>query len=210
MSSTWWKASCRQRTTQWWMPSPSSTKRLKTQSNFQTILVTIVRLDITVKLVRGQYLCNLLATSARARKFGQENHMAPGDQPDALKDLKPAEIAAVSLVLPDVQVFPQGQGLRMKGHSISFPQELGQDDVISHLPRLPANLCLVYIKGHPAKCFMSAGTRSGMPSSASRTATHTTPHSAWPGCSWHLPYQWSSRSARVSASTHMSYQTGAQ
>ena len=72
--------------------------------------------------------------------------MAPGDQPDALKDLKPAEIAAVSLVLPDVQVFPQGQGLRMKGHSISFPQELDQDDVISHRPRLPANLCLVYIK----------------------------------------------------------------
>ena len=103
-------------------------------------------LDITVKLVRGQFLCNLCTTSARARKFGQENRMAPGDQPDALKDLKPAEIAAVSLVLPVVQVFRQGQGLRMKGHSISFPQELGQDDVLSHLPRLPANLSLVYVK----------------------------------------------------------------
>jgi len=104
-------------------------------------------LDIVVKVVRGQPLCNLCSASAtRARKFGLANAMVPGDQPDQLQDLTMAETAAISLVLPVVQVFRQGTGLRMRGHSISFPQDLEAAEVLTHLPRLPADLNLIYVK----------------------------------------------------------------
>ena len=82
-------------------------------------------LDIVLKVVRGQLLCNLWsASAARARKFGPANAIVPGDQPDQLQDLTMAETAAILLDLRVVQVFRKGTGLRMRGHSISFPQDL--------------------------------------------------------------------------------------
>ena len=98
-------------------------------------------LDVGLVVTEGK--CNLCAAPVRARNFSALNNMDPGDQPSQLASLTPAEIAAVSLILPVMTVYRMGDSVRMKGHSISFPQEI--QETVDRLPRLPSNLSLVHI-----------------------------------------------------------------
>ena len=101
---------------------------------------------LKVNLVGDQHLCTLCGRqgSKRFRKFGPQNHMVPGDQPPELQGLSLAEVAAISLRLPVVSVYRQGQGNRMKGHSVSFPQDIVP--LVDELPRFPRDLNLIHIK----------------------------------------------------------------
>ena len=77
-------------------------------------------------------------------KFTAANNMLPGPLPPALQNLLPAEVAAISKILPIISVYRVGTSSRMKGYTISFPQNVS--DIVNRLPRTPQNLSIVYIR----------------------------------------------------------------
>ena len=114
--------------------------------------------DLFLKVSEG--LCSLCSGSkTRSRNFSAENSMDPGDQPPQLQGLTPAEIAAISLVLPVLTVYRMGDGMRMKGHSIAFPQDL--QPTINSLPRLPADLSIVFISSPSPRSSQVLHVRKG-------------------------------------------------
>ena len=59
--------------------------------------------------------------------FSTENDMDPGEQPQCLQILNTVEQAAVSLICPITCIYKlRGGGSKLKGHSISFPQDVQQ------------------------------------------------------------------------------------
>ena len=83
--------------------------------------------------------------------------MDPGEQPDCLKILNTVEQAAISLICPMICIYKlQGGGSKLKGHSISFPQDVQQ--FIRSLPRRPEDLPFIVIKA----------PQHGMPLTANR------------------------------------------
>ena len=77
--------------------------------------------------------------------FSPENDMDPGEQPQCLQILNTVEQAAVSLICPITCIYKlRGGGSKLKGHSISFPQDVQQ--FVRSLPRRPEDLPFIVIK----------------------------------------------------------------
>ena len=89
--------------------------------------------------------------------FSRFNDMDPGEQPHCLKILNTVEQAAISLICPMTCIYKlRGGGSKLKGHSISFPQDVQQ--FIRSLPRRPEDLPFIVIKA----------PQHGMPLTANR------------------------------------------
>ena len=77
--------------------------------------------------------------------FSPYNDMDPGEQPECLKILNTVEQAAISLICPTMCIYRlRGGGSKLKGHSISFPQDV--QGFYRSLPHRPEDLPFIVIK----------------------------------------------------------------
>ena len=77
--------------------------------------------------------------------FSPENDMHPGLPPTCLSILNSTEVAAISLICPQLTIYKlKGGATGMKGHSISFYQDV--QGFVDRLPRRPEDLPIIVIK----------------------------------------------------------------
>ena len=77
--------------------------------------------------------------------FSAENEMDPGVAPVCLRILNSVEVAAISLICPQMTIYKlKGGATGIKGHSISFYQDV--QDFVRRLPRRPEDLPIMVIK----------------------------------------------------------------
>ena len=99
------------------------------------------------------YICMELAPRAQRCKrcmrnknlFAPENDLTPLLAPPCLSDLTPIEKSCISLICPIIGIYKKGHSTASKGHTISVIQDVNQ--LATTLPRLPANLPFIIIKG---------------------------------------------------------------
>jgi hypothetical protein len=77
--------------------------------------------------------------------FAEENDLTPSVAPPCLSDLTPIEKLCISLICPVIGIYKKGHSAASRGHTISVIQDVNV--LASTLPRLPANLPFIVIKG---------------------------------------------------------------
>ena len=77
--------------------------------------------------------------------FAPENDLTPTPPPPCLSDLSPIEKSCISLICPVIGIYKKGHSTASKGHTISVIQDV--NTLATTLPRLPANLPFIIIKG---------------------------------------------------------------
>ena len=78
-------------------------------------------------------------------KFSPENNLHPGPVPPPLKNLSRVEKAAITPLRTQMTVVKlKGGGARLKGHAISFEQDIAS--FAKELPRKPDDLGIVYLR----------------------------------------------------------------
>ena len=87
--------------------------------------------------------------------FSPENDMHPGLAPTCLSVLNSTEVAAISLICPQLTIFKvKGGQSAMRGHSISFYQDV--QGFVDKLPRRPEDLPIIVIKAPNQKVDLKA------------------------------------------------------
>ena len=78
-------------------------------------------------------------------KFSKQNGMHPEEVPACIKDLSFIELAAIRQIQPMFHVVQsKGGGLKMRGHSIAFEQDVS--DFVSRLPHAPEKLPMLILR----------------------------------------------------------------
>jgi len=77
--------------------------------------------------------------------FAKENDLTPSVAPPCLSDLTPIEKSCISLICPVIGIYKKGHSAASRGHTISVIQNV--NELANTLPRLPANLPFIVIKG---------------------------------------------------------------
>ena len=77
--------------------------------------------------------------------FAPENDLTPTPPPPCLSDLSPIEKSCISLICPVIGIYKKGHSTASTGHTISVIQDV--NTLATTLPRLPANLPFIIIKG---------------------------------------------------------------
>ena len=84
-------------------------------------------------------------TDGQPFKFSPENNLHPGPLPPPLKNLSRVEKAAITPLRTQMTIVKlKGGGARLKGHAISFEQDIAS--FAKELPRKPDDLGIVYLR----------------------------------------------------------------